>query len=163
MTLVKFTRVKIYRAKFTTGKTFYRGVCSLTYYSFLKPVRVDGRIANFDQRVPKANLWIINYCILEMKADNKPAISLTVSFKSGKKQKPKKLSSGESWTPDLRRGRLARFLVPCKGIQDSLGFWIPRRGFRVPMTGFQIFCSGTWILDSYNCILDSKAQDSGFH
>ena len=25
----------------------------------------------------------------------------------------------------------------CKGIQDSLGFWIPCRGFRIPVTGFQ--------------------------
>ena len=34
--------------------------------------------------MPKANLWIINYCILEMKADNEPAISLPVYFKSVK-------------------------------------------------------------------------------
>ena len=34
-----------------------------------------------NQRLPKANLWIINYCILEMK----PAISLPVYFKSVKK------------------------------------------------------------------------------
>ena len=33
-----------------------------------------------NQRVPKANLWIVNYCILEMK----PAISLVVYFKSVK-------------------------------------------------------------------------------
>ena len=26
---------------------------------------------------------------------------------------------------------------PYKGIQDSLGFWIPRGGFRIPGTGFQ--------------------------
>ena len=32
--------------------------------------------------MPKANLWIINYCILEMKADNELAISLPVYFKS---------------------------------------------------------------------------------
>ena len=31
-----------------------------------------------NQRLPKANFWIINYCILEMK----PAISLPVYFKS---------------------------------------------------------------------------------
>ena len=37
--------------------------------------------------MPKANLWIINYCILEMKADNKPAISLPAYFKSVKKWK----------------------------------------------------------------------------
>ena len=40
-----------------------------------------------NQRVPKANLWIINYCILEIKADNEPAISLPVYFKSVKKGK----------------------------------------------------------------------------
>ena len=40
-----------------------------------------------NQRVPKANLWIINYCILEIKADNEPAISLPVYFKSVKKWK----------------------------------------------------------------------------
>ena len=37
---------------------------------------------------------------------------------------------------------------PCKGIQDTLGLWIPRRGFRIPITGFQIFFSGTLIPDS---------------
>ena len=51
-------------------------------------------------------------------------------------------------------------LSPCKGIQDSLGFWIPNRILGI---GFQIFFSGTWIPDSYSCIPDSKAQDSGFH
>ena len=25
----------------------------------------------------------------------------------------------------------------CKGIQNSLGFWIPRRGFQIPGPGFQ--------------------------
>ena len=43
----------------------------------------------------------------------------------------------------------------CKGIQDSLGFWIPPRGFRIPII------SG--IPDSWSCILDSKAQDSTFY
>ena len=32
-------------------------------------------------------MWIINYCILEMKADNEPAISLLIYFKSVKKTK----------------------------------------------------------------------------
>ena len=51
--------------------------------------------------------------------------------------------------------RLSReFFAPCKGIQDTLGFWIPRRGFRIPFTGFQIFLGGTWIPDS-NCYWDS--------
>ena len=38
---------------------------------------------------------------------------------------------------------LIRLIAPCKGIQDSPGFWIPRRGLRIP-----VFVSGTWILDS---------------
>ena len=39
--------------------------------------------------------------------------------------------------------------APCKGIQDRLGFWIPRRGFQIPGTGFQSFVGGlTWILVS---------------
>ena len=58
-----------------------------------------------------------------------------------------------------------------KGIQDSLGFWIPRRGFRIPGAGFQSFSVelGFWIPivrgipDSLSCILDSKAQEFGFH
>ena len=33
-----------------------------------------------------------------------------------------------------------------KGIQDSLGFWIPRHEFQIPVTGFQILCQ--WNLDS---------------
>ena len=43
----------------------------------------------------------------------------------------------------------------CKGIQDSHGFWIPRRVFRIPVTGFQIFSIGTRIPDS-NCQWDSR-------
>ena len=43
----------------------------------------------------------------------------------------------------------------CKGIQDSHGFWIPRRGFRILVAGFQIFSSGTRIPDS-NCQWDSR-------
>ena len=37
--------------------------------------------------------------------------------------------------------------TPCKGIQDSLGFCIPRRGFRIPATGFQFLSVelGSWI------------------
>ena len=56
----------------------------------------------------------------------------------------------------------------CKGIQDSLGFWIPHRGFRIPGTGFQYLSVELeiWIPilgripDSLSCILNSKAQDS---
>ena len=37
--------------------------------------------------MPKANLWIINHRILEMKSGNEPTISLPVYFKSIKKIK----------------------------------------------------------------------------
>ena len=38
-------------------------------------------------------------------------------------------------------------IVPhqCKGIQESLGFWIPRGGFRITGTGFRNFCC--WNMD----------------
>ena len=66
--------------------------------------------------MPKANLWIIDYWILEMKADNEPAISLPVYFKSVKtenmfldrkkkkkkrKRKKKQVFDGGSRTPDF--------------------------------------------------------------
>ena len=35
--------------------------------------------------------------------------------------------------------------VSCKGIQDSLGFWIPRRGFLIPGTWLQFFLVESWI------------------
>jgi len=35
---------------------------------------------------------------------------------------------------------------PCEEIQNSLGFWIPRRGFLILGTGFRILCQ--WNLDS---------------
>ena len=38
-------------------------------------------------------------------------------------------------------------VTPCNGIQDSLGFWIPRPKFPIPGTGFQTV-SEIWILDS---------------
>ena len=61
--------------------------------------------------------------------------------------------------------------APCKGIQDSLGFWIPRHGFRILGTGFQSLQVklGFWIPivsripDSLSCFADSKTRDSGFH
>ena len=59
----------------------------------------------------------------------------------------------------------------CKGIQDSPGFWIPRRRFQIPGTWLHTFSVelGFWIPilcripDSLSCIPYSKAQDSGFH
>ena len=63
----------------------------------------------------------------------------------------------------LRNSRLLKLRpAPRKGIQDSLGFWIPHRGFRIPGTGLRIpIVSG--IPDSVSCIPDSKAQASGFY
>ena len=54
-----------------------------------------------------------------------------------------------------------------KSIQNSLRFWIPRRGFWIPDTGFQSLSAElgfwipivSWIPDSLNCSPDSKAQD----
>ena len=37
-------------------------------------------------------------------------------------------------------------IAPCKGIRDSVGFWIPCCGFRIPGTGFRI--PAQWIPDS---------------
>ena len=45
-------------------------------------------------------------------------------------------------------GHLHETLVACKGIQDSLGFWIPRHAFRIPGTEFQSFFSE--ILELYS-------------
>ena len=37
---------------------------------------------------------------------------------------------------DIPRAQVS-FFAPCKGIQDSLGFWIPSRWFQIPGSGFQ--------------------------
>ena len=63
-----------------------------------------------------------------------------------------------------------RVVTPCKGIKDSLGFWILHPGFRIPGTGFRslLVKFGFWIPifsripDSLSCIPDTKAQDSRF-
>ena len=63
-----------------------------------------------------------------------------------------------------------RVVTPCKGIKDSLGFWILRAGFRIPGTGFRslLVKFGFWIPifsripDSLSCIPNSKAQDCRF-
>ena len=44
------------------------------------------------------------------------------------------------------RATRVKDFAPCKGIQDSLGFWIPCCGFRIPGTGFRI--QAQWIPDS---------------
>ena len=64
---------------------------------------------------------------------------------------------------------LIRLIAPCKGIQDSPGFWIPRRGLRIPVfvqsveLGFQIPSAIQCDSGFLSCILDSESQDCGFH
>ena len=50
------------------------------------------------------------------------------------------LQKSQALDPGLRvrKGATDARLAPCKGIQDSLEFWIPRRGFRIPGTEFRI-------------------------
>ena len=68
-------------------------------------------------------------------------------------------------------GNTLHLFALCKGIQDRLGFWIPRCGFQIPGTGVQSLSVelGFWIPivsgipDSVSCIPDSKTRDSGFH
>ena len=56
------------------------------------------------------------------------------------------------------------WFFPCKKIQDSVGFWTPRRAFRIPGTGFQSLSVKLrfWI-PIVSGIPDSKFQDFGFH
>ena len=41
-------------------------------------------------------------------------------------------------------------IAPCKGIQESLGIWIPRHGFRILDTGFWILCQWNLGRDPFN-------------
>ena len=45
------------------------------------------------------------------------------------------------------RAKRPRGIAQCKGFQDSLGFWTPRRGFRIDGAGFQSLSMelGFWI------------------
>ena len=54
-------------------------------------------------------------------------------------------------------------VAPCKGIQDSLRFWIPHRGFRIPGTEFQYLSVelGFWI-PVVTGIPNSLSCNSGF-
>ena len=49
---------------------------------------------------------------------------------------------------NLKLTSLRIIFTPCKGIQDCLGFWIPRRGFRILRYWIPVFVGGTWILHS---------------
>ena len=50
-------------------------------------------------------------------------------------------------------------IAPCKGVQDTLGFRIPRYAFLIPGTGYWIFVSGTWIPDCTLCALGLHSLD----
>ena len=52
--------------------------------------------------------------------------------------------------------KLEQRIAPCKGIQNSLGFWIPCCGFRIPGTGFRI--PAQWIPDSKKSWIPSFFQ-----
>ena len=64
-------------------------------------------------------------------------------------------------------------VTPCKGIQDGLGFWIPRRSWILDSTpwisGFQVLDSSFFLLELgfrgpvVGGIPDSKDQDFVFH
>ena len=63
----------------------------------------------------------------------------------------------------------APLFAPCKEIQDSVGFWIPRCRFRIPSTGFRTLSVEfgfqipivNGIRDPSSRIPDSKASDFG--
>ena len=52
------------------------------------------------------------------------------------------------FSPWARCSLIQLTIAPCNRVQNSLGFWIPRRGFLIPGTGFQSFslARGFWIL-----------------
>ena len=58
------------------------------------------------------------------------------------------LSSKNFATMAMWRNDFSSLLSPheLKGIQDSFGFWIPRRGFWIPGTQYQNLCQ--WNLDA---------------
>ena len=46
---------------------------------------------------------------------------------------------------NVREEGIKVIFVPCRGIQDSLVFWIPRRGYPDSRYWIPVFVSGTWI------------------
>ena len=52
------------------------------------------------------------------------------------------------FSPWARCSLIQLTIAPCNRVQNSLGFWIPRRGFLIPGTGFQSLslALGFWIL-----------------
>ena len=104
----------------------------------MKSVEFENEDKN-NQKVPKANLWIINYCILKMKADtmnlqlvHRYILSLSKNEnmvfgnknktkRTKNKLKKKKNSNGERRNPDLRRGRSTAIIYCARttNIEDS--------------------------------------------
>ena len=95
--------------------------------------------------------------------------SLLINFFPAGGRREEKVNYNKDLSCFLRHTALVTFAI-CrpmyKGIQDSLGFWIPRRGFRIPGTGFQSLSVelGFWI-PIVSGIPDSLSSfpDSGFH
>ena len=58
--------------------------------------------------------------------------------------------------------------APCKGMQESLGYWIPRPWISDSRYWIPAFVSESWVLDSivsgipdsFSCISDSKAPEN---
>ena len=84
-----------------------------------------------------------------------------------------KITGGRAPGPSRRSAKglsipCQTLLAPCKGIQESPGFWIPHRGFLIPGTGFQSFSMelGFWIPivggipDSLSCTPNTHAKIS---
>ena len=61
-------------------------------------------------------------------------------------QKDFSISSLKATEPRKGGTELKVPVAQCKGIQDTFGFWIPRRGFQIPGTRFWILSQ--WDLDS---------------
>ena len=88
----------------------------------------------------KFELWNLESRILESEMQLKEfEIPLTIGIRNPK--------CGVHYRNPWHGTRIQDF-APCKGIQDSLGFWIPCCGFRIPGTGFRI--PAQWIPDSKN-------------
>ena len=75
-------------------------------------------------------------------------------------QKDFSISSLKATEPRKGGTELKVPVAQCKGIQDTFGFWIPRRGFQIPGTRFWILSQ--WDLDSGFFELYSGFQSPGF-
>ena len=79
------------------------------------------------------------------------------------------LYSTDKYQPFLTLKSITTLCPWCKEIQESLGFWTPRRGFRIPGNRFQSLSAelGFWILIVCGILdslseLNSRFQNPGF-